>query len=209
VVVVDLPAANGVGRVAVDDEMAARAAFGHLTGLGHKRIAIVIDRLTDGGKVGFTKVKKNPDSPWPRTVARLRGYRAGADAAGIDWSDVPVYAAGDASPEAAAAALEAILDDRKKTTGILCSNDALAAGVLAAARAKGMAVPGRLSIVGFDDTALARSANPPLTSVRQPHAAKGRAAAAALLARIAGEDEPAPGRMAPKIVVRGSSGAPS
>jgi LacI family transcriptional regulator len=80
--------------------------------------------------------------------------------------------------------------------------------VLAAAKAGGFAVPAQLSVVGFDDTHLARSANPPLTSVRQPHAEKGRAAARAALAQIAGEPPPPIGRMAPKIVVRGSSAAP-
>lgn len=208
-VVVDLPAAGTGSRVGVDDEIAARAAIGHLTGLGHNRIAVVIDRLNGKGEPGFVKVKKNPDSPYPRTVSRLRGYRAGAEAAGIDWSDIAVYAAGDASPEATAAALDAILADRKKTSGVLCTSDALAAGIVAAARAREIGVPKRLSVVGFDDSALARSTNPPLTSVRQPHELKGQAAAAALLAQLGGEAEPAPGRMTPKIVVRGSSAAPA
>jgi DNA-binding LacI/PurR family transcriptional regulator len=207
-VLVDLPEVAGAGRIGVDDQMAARAAMGHLTGLGHTRIAVLIDRLTRDGQPGFVKVKKNPESPFPRTVARLKGFRAGAEAAGIDWADVAVFAAGDSSESSVGAALDAILDHRKKTSAILSTSDDLAAAAISAARAREIAVPGRLSVVGFDDSPSARTTNPPLTTVRQPHAAKGQAAAAALLARLRGEDEPAVGRMAPKIVVRGSSSEP-
>jgi LacI family transcriptional regulator len=72
-----------------------------------------------------------------------------------------------------------------------------------------MRVPDHLSVVGFDDTPAARASNPPLTSVRQPHANKGRAAAMTLLAQLHDEPPPAVGRMAPKLVVRGSSAAPA
>jgi DNA-binding LacI/PurR family transcriptional regulator len=81
--------------------------------------------------------------------------------------------------------------------------------VLAAAKTREIRVPDRLSVVGFDDTPAARTANPPLTSVRQPHAAKGRAAAMSLLAQLHDEPTPAVGRLAPKLVVRGSSAAPA
>jgi DNA-binding LacI/PurR family transcriptional regulator len=207
-ILVDLPELGGAGRVGVDDQMAARAAIGHVTGLGHARIAVLIEQLQRDTAPGFVKVKKNPDSPWPRTLARLRGYRAGAEAAGIDWADVAVYAAGSSRAEAVGAALDAILDDRKKTSAILCVSDDLAVAAISTAKSRDIAVPGRLSIVGFDDSPVARGSNPPLTSVRQPHAAKGKAAAAALLARMRGEVEPSVGRMAPKIVVRGSTGEP-
>ena len=208
-VLVDHPAEGFLTCVRADDEMAARGAIGHLTGLGHSRIGIVIDRLGSDATPGFIKVKKNPDSSFPRTIARLRGFRAGAEAAGLDWADVPVYQAGENTSVAAAAALDALLSDRKKTTAILCVTDQLAVGVIAGAKAKEIAIPERLSVVGFDDSHLARSSNPPLTSVRQPHVEKGRAAVRSLLAQIRDEPAPAVGRLAPKIVVRGSSAAPA
>lgn len=209
IVIVDHPQQGFTAGVGVDDEMAARGAIGHLTGLGHKRLAIVVDRLTATSEPGLAEPALMANATISRTAYRLRGFRAGAEAAGIAWGDIPVFVAGSSSAEAGKAAADALFTQFPKVTGILCTSDSLAAGVAAAAKAREIAVPGRLSVVGFDDSPAARSANPPLTSVRQPHVAKGRAAAMALLAQL--HDEPAPvvGRMAPKIVVRGSSAAPA
>jgi DNA-binding LacI/PurR family transcriptional regulator len=68
-----------------------------------------------------------------------------------------------------------------------------------------MTVPDDLSIVGFDDSPLAALSSPPLTSVRVDYAAFGDAAAAALLAAIAGEPAPAYRAAAPELVIRGST----
>ena len=81
----------------------------------------------------------------------------------------------------------------------------LAAAGLAAARERGLAVPGDLSITGFDDSPLAALASPPLTSVRVDYAQFGEAAAAALLAAIAGEPPPAFRGAPPELVVRAST----
>ena len=80
--------------------------------------------------------------------------------------------------EAAASELLARPD---RPTAILAMSDELAAGVLDAARTLDIEVPTALSVVGFDDTATASTAVPPLTTVHQDHAAKGRAAVAMLL----------------------------
>lgn len=207
-VLVDHPDDGATVGVRVDDEMAARGAIGHLTGLGHSRIAIIVDRLGPSTEVGFVPADRIGEGTSSRTCARLRGYLLGAEGAGLPAGKLPIFAAGADSSEAGGVALGAILTDYPETTGILCASDPLASGVLAVARVEGLPIPARLSVVGFDDTHLARSANPPLTSVRQPHAEKGRAAARGLLALIAGEAAPAPTRMTPKIVVRGSSAAP-
>ena len=209
IVIVDHPQQGFQAGIQVDDEMAARGAIGHLTGLGHKRIAIVVPGLFGGDLPGFVKTGQRASTTISRSGARLRGYQAGAEAAGLKWSDIPVYAAGANTSQAGQAAAEVILTETPKITAILCATDGLAVGALTAARARGLRVPESLSVVGFDDTPAARSANPPLTSVRQPHAAKGRAAAMALLAQLHDEPAPAVGRMAPKLVVRGSSAAPN
>jgi DNA-binding LacI/PurR family transcriptional regulator len=78
--------------------------------------------------------------------------------------------------------------------------------VLAAARERGVSVPGGLSITGFDDSPLAALATPPLTSVRIDYAQFGEAAAAALLAAIAGAPPPVFEPAAPRLIVRASSG---
>ncbi len=82
----------------------------------------------------------------------------------------------------------------------------LAAAGLAAARERGVAVPGELSITGFDDSPLAALSSPPLTSVRIDYAQFGEAAAASLLAAIAGVGAPAFEPAAPRLIVRGSTG---
>jgi len=63
-------------------------------------------------------------------------------------------------------------------------SDRFAAGVLAAALDRGLAVPGALSIIGFDDSPVASNSRPALTTVRQDLAEKGHAAAASLVAAV-------------------------
>jgi DNA-binding LacI/PurR family transcriptional regulator len=209
IVLVDHPQQGFLAGVGVDDEMAARGAIGHLTGLGHKRIAVLLDRLRADSEPGVATPAAQKQATHSRTAARLAGFRAGAEAAGLTWADIPVYVAGGGTSEAGQVAAEALLAEYPRITGLLASSDQLASGAIAAAKAREIVVPDRLSVVGFDDTPVARSTNPPLTSVRQPHAAKGRAAAMALLAQLHDEPAPALGRMAPKIVVRGSSAPPA
>jgi DNA-binding LacI/PurR family transcriptional regulator len=93
-------------------------------------------------------------------------------------------------------------------TAVVCTSDSLALAVLREARAAGLEVPGDVSVTGFDDSPLAGLASPPLASVRVDYAEFGAAAAAALLAEIAGE--PAPGYSAspPALVLRSSTARP-
>lgn len=87
--------------------------------------------------------------------------------------------------------------------------DLAALEVLEAARMRGIAVPDRLSVVGFDDNPIAGRLQPALTTVRQDVQGKGETAARVLLAQIAGEhvDAPEPGRTT--LVVRGTTAAPA
>jgi LacI family transcriptional regulator, repressor for deo operon, udp, cdd, tsx, nupC, and nupG len=94
----------------------------------------------------------------------------------------------------------------ERPTALVCTSDALAAVALAAARERGLAVPGELAITGFDDSSLAALSSPPLTSVRIDYAQFGEAAAAALLAAIAGARPPVFEPAAPRLIVRASSG---
>jgi DNA-binding LacI/PurR family transcriptional regulator len=89
-------------------------------------------------------------------------------------------------------------------TAIVNTSDVLAAAAQAAARERGVEV----SITGFDDSPLAALASPPLTSVRVDYAQFGEAAAAALLATIAGEPVPAFRGSPPELVPRASTGPP-
>jgi DNA-binding LacI/PurR family transcriptional regulator len=90
----------------------------------------------------------------------------------------------------------------------VCASDALALPVLREARAAGLDVPGDVSVVGFDDSPLAALASPALSSVRVDYAEFGAAAAAALLAAIAGEPVPSYSASPPELVLRSSTARP-
>jgi DNA-binding LacI/PurR family transcriptional regulator len=98
---------------------------------------------------------------------------------------------------------------------VLCFSDAVASGVLRAARDAHLAVPEDVSVVGFDDSPLARQVDPELTTIRQDVAAKGRAAAAALNAQLKRKDEPAADgpdarvSLPTELVVRASTAPPA
>ena len=66
-------------------------------------------------------------------------------------------------------------------TGIVCASDPLALGAIRAARRAGLSVPADISVVGYDDSAFMNCTDPPLTTVRQPIEAIGRAAVAMLI----------------------------
>ena len=91
-------------------------------------------------------------------------------------------------------------------TGIICASDQLALGAIRAARRAGLAVPDHLSVVGFDDSALMTCTAPPLTTVRQPIEAMGRAVVAMLVNQIEGVPvAPEELLFEPELVVRGST----
>lgn len=91
-------------------------------------------------------------------------------------------------------------------TGIICGSDQLALGAVRAARRAGKAVPEDLSVVGFDDSALMTCTAPPLTTVRQPIEAMGRAVVAMLVNQIDGVPvSPDELLFEPELVVRGST----
>lgn len=83
----------------------------------------------------------------------------------------------------------ALIDGANRPSAIFASNDVMAAGVLHAARERGLEVPQDLSIVGFDDTAIATAIWPPLTTVRWPIRAMARSAALKLIDPEVASDE--------------------
>jgi DNA-binding LacI/PurR family transcriptional regulator len=110
------------------------------------------------------------------------------------------------SVEGGQAAGAALLD--RGCTGIVCGSDLMALGAIRAARARGLAVPQNLSVVGFDDSPLIAFTDPPLTTIRQPVQAMSEAAVRALLEEIAGAPAPKSEFLfQPDLVVRGSTAA--
>jgi DNA-binding LacI/PurR family transcriptional regulator len=156
--------------VDADNRGGARAAVAHLASRGRRRIATITGPLDMG--VGLD---------------RLDGYRDGLAAAGLDPGPGLVEP-GDFTEEGGAAATARLLDrPGPPFDAIFAASDLMAAGALRALRAAGRRVPEDVAVVGFEDSAVARYAQPPLTTVRQPIEEMGRQATRLLLAKVAGE----------------------
>jgi DNA-binding LacI/PurR family transcriptional regulator len=202
------PYADGP-RVNIDDRGGARAAAQHLVDLGHRRFGLVVP-FHDGAPTAALAeeasdpTKSSDERRWRCFIRyeRLVGWREPLDAAGVDWDSVPVGSGPDGSADSGYQAAVQLLDRAERPTAIICLSDVMAFGVMRAAAERGIRVPQDLSIVGYDDVAEAASAA--LTTVYQPHAAKGEEAVRLLTER--GDDVLLP----TELVVRASSGpAPS
>jgi DNA-binding LacI/PurR family transcriptional regulator len=170
-------------QVVLDDRGGSRAATEHLLRLGHRRLAAVALPRSPGAPGGVL----DPADPGPIRYTimadRLAGVREAVEDAGLAWDSVPALAVpDDQSPRQAAREwIGTLLERADRPTGVVAMSDELAAGVVDAAAARGIQVPGELSVVGFDDTPTATSVAPPLTTVHQPLAARGETAARLLL----------------------------
>ncbi|MFD9541851.1 LacI family DNA-binding transcriptional regulator [Streptomyces sp. NPDC060022] len=168
--------------VSCDDAVAIEQAWRHLVSLGHERIGLVLgpsDHVPSRRKLAAALAVAGalPQERIERSMFSLEGGQA-----------------------AASRLLE------RGVTGIVCASDPLALGAVRAARRRGLAVPSDVSVVGFDDSAFMNCTEPPLTTVRQPIEAMGRAAVELLSALIQGGTVP-PGELLfePELVVRGST----
>jgi len=167
------------------------SATQHLVQLGHRR-------------VGFVAGPKNLLC----SRARLDGYRAGLEAAGLTPDD-ELIRQGDFLYDSGFAGGRALLALPDPPTAIFASSDTMALGVHEAARQRGLRVPDDLSVIGFDDLPEARWASPPLTTVRQPLAEMGGLAARTILRLARGEEIQAPRiELATELIVRDSTRPP-
>ena len=99
------------------------------------------------------------------------------------------------------------IEDGMQPTGVLVMSDAMAIGVLRAAREMGLRVPEDVSVVGFDDIDISQHTNPPLTTVHQPIRQKGESAVRLLLSVVERRDQrPEQIRLETRLIVRGSTG---
>ncbi|HEY0780046.1 MAG TPA: LacI family DNA-binding transcriptional regulator [Gemmatirosa sp.] len=205
-VVVDQPRLPGVAFVGIDDEGAARAIAEHLLGLGHRRFVILSLKLCPDGREGIADARRTAGATYEVAAARLAGYRGALAAAGVDPATVPVVECARNDERRARELLAPLLATARPTTrptAVLAMSDRLALGAVSAARAAGLAIPGDVSVVGFDDVAVDGAGEAlPLTTVRQPHAGKGRAAVERLGAATTGGARV----LATELVVRASSG---
>jgi len=172
--------------VAIDNVAGGELAGRHLIALGRRRIGCI------GGPGGLEVSDQ-----------RIAGLRLAAGS----LEDTLMDAADFSSAGGYAAALRLLMRPKEqRPDALFCCNDMMAIGALRAAAELGIAVPGELAVVGFDDIDLAQFVHPPLTSVSQGTRALGNITAACLLARIAEPDRPLQHRrITPVLTVRGSS----
>lgn len=170
--------------LAANEREAVAGVVGYLIALGHRRIGIIAGPDDDGA-----------------AQERELGYLDAMADHDLDRGPA-LIASGDFSFESGRAAGKLLLEVSPRPTAIFAANDAMAAGVLHAAREQGLAVPAELSIVGFGDTPLAAQLWPPLTTVRLPVRDMAEAAARRL---IAGADSQAPEIFTADFVPRASA----
>jgi LacI family transcriptional regulator len=193
VVVVDPAggAAMDVPAIGATNWAGGLTATDHLVSLGHRRIGLIA-----GPKHLLC------------SRARLDGYRAALESAGITIDDTLVVQ-GDFMHESGFTGCDALLALPHPPTAVFASSDTMALGAYEAARRRGLRIPDDLSIIGFDDLPQARWSSPPLTTIRQPLAEMGVLAARTVLRLARGERIDTPRvELATELVVRDSTTPP-
>ncbi|NLP82359.1 LacI family transcriptional regulator [Microbacterium sp. CFH 90308] len=136
-----------VPTVSVDEIGSAREMTRYLRERGHRRIAMIAGpHDTPGGRF------------------RLVGFR---DEMGEDF-DPDLVEAGDYSQDSGAAAMSRLLERTRDIDAVFAASDLMAAGAIATLREAGLRVPDDIAVAGFDDSGLAATHQPPLTTMRQP-----------------------------------------
>lgn len=172
--------------VQIDGTEGSQAAVRHLLDLGHLTVRHLAGPLR-----------------WEAARSRMQGWRTALEAAGApvheplqgDWSARSGYAAG------------RVLAADPDVSAVFAANDQMAIGLLLALHEAGRAVPGDVSVVGFDDIPEAEFFTPPLTTVRQDFAAVGQASIRLLVSRLESRGLPDDELVViePRLIVRGSS----
>ena len=186
-----------VTNIVLNHKRAAELAIGHLTGLGHRHIALIKGQAFSSDTeprwqaiqhaAAKANLKLNPE-----LMAQLEGDSPSHD---------PGYFAA-----------QRLLASKAPFTAIFAFNDVSAIGAIRAVREAGLRVPQDVSVVGFDDVQSAAFQNPALTTVRQPLRTMGILAAEAIARQIASPSDHPPSRQVivdPELVVRDSTCPPS
>ncbi len=202
-VVADDPAASELPCVAIDDAGAAQNALEYLLALGHRHIGVLSLELTLDASGGLAGPERRSRARYRAARERLAGYGRALEAAGLAWDrDALVFESLDNTVAEGKRGAALLWAQRPRPSALLAMSDQLAFGALAFAAEAELAVPGELSVVGFDDVPSAARSAP----AHQPTIRKGREAGRLLLAALRGE--PAPGCLwlPTELIVRGSSG---
>ena len=165
---------------------AARLAAAHLLDLGHRRFGYLMPP------------PRNVDAP-----ERFAGLRDALVDAGLDPDAIADRRAARRWSAAGRRRCSSSSDRAPRITAVLAYNDLMAIGALRAIRRRGRSIPGDVSVVGFDDVALAAYVDPPLTTLSQSTAEMGHWAVERLAERLAAVGAPRPTTATARTVVRG------
>jgi LacI family transcriptional regulator len=172
-----------------DNEKGGRIAAEHLLANGHRRL------------MHFTGPKQHAN-----LTLRTNGFVKKVQKFG-QGAEVTVLSA-ERTSEGGYHLAKQLFSDRSSNwpTAIFTANDAMAFGVIRAAMEMGVSIPGKLSLIGFDDVELAGLVHPPLTTIRQPKYQIGAAALQILLRRVSsGAKEPEHSTFGVELVERKST----
>jgi LacI family transcriptional regulator len=186
------PAPDGAACVGFRNRAAIKRAVQYLLDLGHRRIAMLAGITADND----------------RAAERVAGVRQALAAVGVG---LPAQRLAESRYEIQSAreAARALLAASPRPTALVCGNDVLAFGVMLECQAQGLAVPGEVSVIGFDDLELARQWRPALTTVHVPTERMWALAAQYLLARLDGSnDRPLQREIEVELIVRESTATP-
>lgn len=179
--------------VAMDEVAAGHAVAAHVLELGHRRVGIILGDPSHAASKG-----------------RLKGYRqafAEADLA----IDPKLVVTGDFTYDVGYEVALELLRQTPRPTAILAQNDDMAVAAIAAARDLGLSVPTDISVAGFDNSEVSRTAWPQLTTVHQPVREMAWDAANRLIAALDGETDSAPRRRdhPHELLIRASTAPPA
>jgi DNA-binding LacI/PurR family transcriptional regulator len=166
------PSGVAASFVDVDNRQGARSAIEH---------------LVDGGRRVIGTIAGPSDMPVG--TDRLAGYRDALADAGLA-ADPKLVVHGDFTQASGGAAMARLLAARPDIDAVFAASDLMAAGALSTLLAAGRQVPADVAVVGYDDSPVATSTNPQLTSVHQPIEEMGLEAARLLLDAIDASDRP-------------------
>jgi LacI family transcriptional regulator len=169
-VLLNATSADGRPCVLPDDEQAGEAVATALIEAGHHDCIALIGR---------NRLKEHDDEVSLAAPARLRGIDRALTAAGTGL--FAGVACQDWLPEHGYAAMRTLLRKSSRPTAVICMNDRLAFGVYQALAEAGLAVPRDVSVVSFDDDAMAAWLRPGLSTAALPHEEMGRTAVEMLL----------------------------
>ncbi|WP_096724436.1 substrate-binding domain-containing protein [Paraburkholderia acidicola] len=175
---------TGLAVVGSDNRKGGELAASHLLEIGRKRFVFL----------------GNPKHP--EVASRLDGVRGVL----AESSAMLVKASAcDFSRPAGQRVIADLLDDGVQFDAVIAASDQIAAGACDALSARGVAIPGAVAVVGYDDSSIALSNVPPLTSVRQDWALAGRALVEVVLSLINNRESEVPGPLPVDLVVRSST----